>query len=176
MLLLSLALLLLPSAVRAQDAPLRRFEIEGVGTLAVPVPPTWRASREKDTTVLYRAPTGELLMLSVLRNATGAGDFVAPARVRGELEADGRSHLDTAVEKKLELVELKGASNTGYYFVLTDRKLVDREPGPNEYRVLTRGMLGAGELLLYFTLLSQQKDTPALREALAALRAAKVSR
>jgi hypothetical protein len=156
----------------ADDTQLRRFPISGVGTLVVPLPERWTDTGDKAGSRIYRTPSGETLMLTILRNADGRSDFAAPARIRQALEAEGRPHVPGSVEQALEFVEIVGASNTGYYFSLTDRNLVGKEPGPTEYRVMTQGMLGVGELLLYFTVLSQQKDTTIVREALAAMRGA----
>ncbi len=169
--LLSL-LLVFSSDARADDAR-RRFRIAGAGTLVIPLRETWNAAGDKDGSLLYRAPGGEMLILTVLQNKEGRSDFTAPARLRQELEAAGKPHLEHTAEKAIDLVEIQGTSNTGYYFSLTDSNLVGKEPGPSEYRAITEGMLGVkNELLLKFTVLSQQRDATAVQQALAAMRSA----
>jgi hypothetical protein len=65
---------------------------------------------------------------------------------------------------------MKGINHTGYYFSITDKA-----PNPGEYRYMTGGSIGVGNLLLNFTILHRVKDAQTVRDALSLLREAKQS-
>jgi hypothetical protein len=173
---LPLALLLAVAACATLPPAGRSFEIEGEGTLIVALPRSWQVELgdqpPADLAILFVAPTGEQLLLSVFRKRTSQPEFNAGPQVREVVARAGATQLPGAVEPELKLLQLQGTSHTGYYFALTDRALVGKTPPQDEFRVMTHGGLGVGELLLSFTLLSQERDAPAVREALAALGAA----
>jgi hypothetical protein len=74
------------------------------------------------------------------------------------------------VETKIVLQEIKGVNNTGYCFFVTDKA-----PNPGEYRYITRGAIGVGNLLLNATILHRVKESESVKEALSMLREAKQS-
>lgn len=90
-------------------------------------------------------------------------DFNSSARIRQLLEAEGGRLLPQAVEKEIQLHELKGQPLSGYYFSITD-KAPKLEPG--EYRYMTQGGCGVGDLLVIFTIFSNTKNSPALADTL----------
>jgi len=72
-----------------------------------------------------------------------------------------------SVEKKIELKKLEGASGPGYYFSVTDR-----EPGPGEYRYLTKGMVRVSKLLVGFTILTNDGQEHIVKNAIAMVKSA----
>ena len=84
------------------------------------------------------------------------------------INQDGQKLLNKTVETKIVLQEIKGTNNTGCYFSITDKA-----PDPGEYRYMTRGGIGVGNLLLSVTVLHRVKDSEAVKEALSILREAK---
>jgi len=65
----------------------------------------------------------------------------------------------------IEIRTLKVDGGTGYYFSATDRA-----PNPGEYKYLTQGMLPVGELVVTFTILSNDGGEAAVSAALTLLR------
>ncbi|MBN1909247.1 MAG: hypothetical protein JW818_05880 [Pirellulales bacterium] len=76
--------------------------------------------------------------------------------------------LPKAVEKQVELKEIKGATSSGYYFLVTDKA-----PKPGEFPYAVSAGLGVGDLLLHVTLLCRDKNDPAIETMLKALQQAK---
>jgi hypothetical protein len=104
----------------------------------------------------------------VLWSKKGEPGFNSPDRVRALLEKDGKRILPKTVETKIVLQELKGVHNIGYYFSVTDKA-----PDPGEYRYMTQGKIGVGNLLLSFTILTRVKESESAKDALTMLREAK---
>lgn len=74
--------------------------------------------------------------------------------------------LPGAVETTVKLQDLKGASASGYYFLVTDKA-----PGPGEYLYAVNGEFGVGDLLVHVTILLRDKNDANLAVALKALEA-----
>jgi hypothetical protein len=72
-----------------------------------------------------------------------------------------------AVEESIEIRRLQGGSGIGFYFAATDRA-----PQPEEFRYMNQGALQAGELTLWFTILTNDGQDTVAVEALAMLQAA----
>ena len=71
-------------------------------------------------------------------------------------------------ESDIPILELRGGSGPGYYISATDK-----DPGPNEYKYLTQGAMGVDDLLLTFTVLTNETDSPVVKDALDMLRSAR---
>ncbi|MEQ8937563.1 MAG: hypothetical protein RLT30_02565, partial [Gammaproteobacteria bacterium] len=65
----------------------------------------------------------------------------------------GNNTLSYSDENQLELKEITGRAGQGYYFELTDSSA-----GEDEYRYLTQGALGVGQVLLVFSLFSNDAN------------------
>lgn len=90
-----------------------------------------------------------------------------PEEMKSSVEraADGASQQ--AVEKTIPIRELKGSSGKGYYFSATDKA-----PKPDEFKYLTQGMLGVGDLAVTFTILTNDGQDAVVKEALSMLSSA----
>lgn len=73
------------------------------------------------------------------------------------------------MESTITLKEIKGTSGAGYYFNVTDRA-----PKPEEFKFMTQGVLRVGELLLAFTILSNDGAEAAVSNTLKMLREARL--
>ena len=171
-----LVLFLIASVVSAEgQKKTRRYPIPEHETLELNVPSPWKAGIHKPQekmvpTIIFNPAKGNdfEVMISVLSGKTGDKDFNSQEIVRAFVEKDGQKLLPNAAEPKIVLQEIKGVNNTGYYFSITDKS-----PNPGEYRYMTRGAIGVGDLLLNFTILHRVKDSQAVRDALSVLREAK---
>ena len=153
----------------------RKYPIPDRGMLELNVPDSWRDKVHKPqenlpSTIIFTPSSGDdfEVLITVLWSKKGEPGFNSPGRVRALLEKDGKRILPKTVETKIVLQELKGLHDIGYYFSVTDKA-----PEPGEYRYMTQGKIGAGNLLLSFTLLTRVKDSESVKDALAMIREAR---
>ena len=160
--------------ISAQENAIRPYQIPGHGVLELRVPTSWRDEVETIPggipTITFHPQTGAQfeVLVSVLWSKTGQAGFNSTAQVRAQVERNGLSLLSTAVEPQLVLEELRGPSGAGYYYSFTDNA-----PKPGEYKYLTQGGMGVGDLLLSFTILTHAKDSKPVQYALTMLREAR---
>jgi hypothetical protein len=72
-----------------------------------------------------------------------------------------------AFETDITVQEMKGTTGVGYHYAVTDRA-----PKPGEFKRMKQGMLRVGDLLVSFTILSQDAADPVNVEATAMLEGA----
>jgi hypothetical protein len=88
--------------------------------------------------------------------------------VRQNVEQGLKAIRGQAVEKNIPIVEFKGRGGAGWYYDATDRA-----PKPGEFVLLRQGMLiASGELVLWFTILTNERQDPALAGAMRMLQGA----
>ncbi|HVP80380.1 MAG TPA: hypothetical protein VMV04_21055 [Thermodesulfobacteriota bacterium] len=173
-----LAILVIASALlAAEQRKIRKYPIPEHGTLELNVPTPWKETVHKPQenmppTIIFDPAKGNdfQVMIAVTWGKTGDQDFNSKEKVRAYVENHGRQFLPNAAEGKIVLQEIKGGSNAGYYFSITDKA-----PNPGEYRYMSRGSISVGNLLLNFTILHRVKESQAVRDALSVLREAKQS-
>ena len=170
--------LLIPSLVSAAgQKTIRKYPIPEHGTLELNVPTPWKGQAHKPRenmppTIIFNPAQGNdfQVMITVLWGKTGEQDFNRHDKVRTFVERDGQKLLPNSAEPNIVLQEIKGVNNAGYYFSITDKA-----PNPGEYRYMTRGAIGVGDLLLNFTILHRVRDAQSVRDGLSVLREAKQS-
>jgi hypothetical protein len=173
-----LAILLIASMVLAAgQKTIRKYPIPEHGTLELSVPTSWKVEVHKPQekmhpTIIFNPAKGNdfQVLITVLWGKTGDPDFNSQEKVRTFVEKDGQKLLPSTVEPNIVLQEIKGVNNAGYYFSVTDKA-----PNPGEYRYMTRGAIGVGNLFLNFTILHRVKDSQSVRDALSVLQEAKQS-
>ncbi|HXR57888.1 MAG TPA: hypothetical protein VN747_01085, partial [Burkholderiales bacterium] len=74
---------------------------------------------------------------------------------------------EQAVENNIPVVEFAGKSGAGYYFDATDK-----DPAPGEFKYLRQGMLIVDGIALGFTILTNSRQEPVVREAMQMLQGA----
>lgn len=156
---------------------IKKYRIPEHGTLELNVPTPWKGEIHKarenmPPTFIFTPAKGNdfQVIISVLWGKKGDQEFNSPERVRIFIEKDGQKLLPNTVEGKILLQEIKGATQSGYYYSITDKA-----PNPAEYRYMTRGAIGVGNLLLNYTILHRVKDSQAVKDALSIVREAKQS-
>jgi len=164
------ALLLLAACAHGRSAPpsglpagwsARAFVVQGGGRLVLGLPPGWSATEgeEGEASVpaikLRKAGARFVVLLSPLRSPAEPESPEA----RGDTaqlfaELGRRKALGGSVETEIPLESLSGPDGVrGAYFSATDRDLVGREPGGDEYRHVLQGAAAVGPVILAFTLL-----------------------
>jgi hypothetical protein len=173
-----LVTLLLTSIVSAAgQKAIKKYPIPEHGTLELNVPAAWKGEVHKPQetippTIIFTPAKGNdfEVMITTSSGHTGEQEFNSQDKVRTLVEKDSQKLLPTATETKIVLQEIKGVTHTGYYFSITDKAL-----NPGEYRYMTRGVIGVGNLLLSVTILHRVKDSQSVKDALSFLREAKQS-
>ena len=154
---------------------IRKYSIPDHGVLELNVPATWqekvhKAQENLPPTIIFNpaSETDFQVIITLFWSKKGEQGFNSADKVRKLVDQEGKKLLPQAVETKILLKEIKGTNNNGYYFSLTDKA-----PNPGEYRYMTRGGIGVGNLLLSLTVLHRVKDSESVEAALSALREAK---
>jgi hypothetical protein len=155
----------------------RTFSIPEHGILELNVPTSWKDNIHKPQkdmfpTIIFVPAKGNdfQVLITVIWSKTGEQDFNSPAKLRALVEQDGQRILPKAVESKLVVQQMRGVHNIGYFFSLTDKA-----PNPGEFRYMTRGGIGVGNLLLNATILYRVKDSECVKDVLSVLREANQS-
>jgi hypothetical protein len=159
--------------VRPQGEPVEpekpgTYTVPGHGQLQFAVPAGW-------TSEVRRAPSGHptfafqpgsdpgiKLLVTVMWSPTGDPSFNTAESIRDIVTTVGNRLLPTAVEKAINLREIRTRSGIGYWFSLTDRA-----PKPGEFEYMAQGCVPAGDLLLTFTVLTRTAPPQGAQEGLA---------
>lgn len=146
----------------------REFPIPGDGILLLNLPTSWhdetyRPKEDQPSSIILRPKAGDefYCWITILWSQNGEPGFNHPDRIKVFVKQDGEAFLNRAVETQILLQELQGSHSIGYFFTLTDKS-----PKRGEFRYMTRGAIGVGNLLLSFTHLYHKKDSPSLKEIL----------
>lgn len=159
----------------ADDSRLKRYELPNLDALELSLPAGWVERVEPD-------PAGEQAL--TFEFAPGEGPpfqaFVTPqwsepgelavldaAALRGQVQQAAERIRAQSVETQIEIRRLQGESGVGFYFAATDRA-----PRPEEFRYMTQGALQAGDLVLWFTILTNDGQETVVADGLAMLQSA----
>ena len=172
--LLLVVQLLAAGASLAADEAQKRYPLPGQGFFQLNVPKSWRDEVQQPKpgmppTIAFHAAQGkpfDVLVTPLWRTQPNA-----PVPTKEDLRKRVDNAIDAvrndAVEKDIQAIELQGASGAGYYFTVTDRA-----PKPGEYKFMTQGMLKVSDLVVTFTILTNDGQQEVTRAALGMLRTA----
>ena len=102
----------------------------------------------------------------VARQRQGASADTA-IKMRSSVQEGADKVKPNTLEQYLPVEQLTGAPGPGYYFSATDR-----EPKPGEFKYLTQGMLLVGDVVVAFSILTNDAQEKVRDQALAMLRSA----
>ncbi len=167
-------LLLLSACAHAEPTGFRAYQLPGHGTLQLSVPHSWNdqmRQRQQDMppTILFTPERGYAFNVQVTLLWPPKPDAVMPGieEIRRTVSKAADDAKPQAAETAITIEEIPGSSGNGYYFAVTDRA-----PKPGEFKYMTQGMLRVGELMLAFTVLSNDGAAPAVKDALTMLKSA----
>ena len=109
-----------------------------------------------------------MVLITALWSPTQDSSFNSSARVRALVEETAVKLSPQAVERAIPIHEIHGTAGRGYYFSATDKA-----PGPDEYKYLTQGALAVDDLLLTFTVLTNEANSAVVNDALDVVRSAR---
>lgn len=162
-------LLTFSGLVSAEDAVFRTYQLAEHGEFRLKVPASWKDSvsqrvRGAPPTITFRAQNGSPSFQVIVTPVWPMRpDIKAPTmeELRRNVQEASDEAISQAVEATLVVKELKGVSN-GYYFTATDRA-----PKPGEYKLMNQGMVGAQDLRVAFTILTNDGEDAIVKAALA---------
>jgi hypothetical protein len=138
------------------------------GALALQVPDGWvmdnsRGAADNPPTLAFKPPAGDEFAVLV----TPFWNLDTSEHNLGEIAGNMLADIAAmAVERELGLVPLGGGA-TGYFFRATDSTLVSRKRIPDgEYLHLTSGAVATGDLVLTFTILTNERPSGVIDKAL----------
>jgi hypothetical protein len=161
---------ILPSGASPSGFPLpdgKQLEME--------VPKNWRSASEVQRpamTVRLSPKVGEsfVVLLTWMPVQPGA-PASSPEGLRALVMEKGQQDLASAVQEKIEMVELKGEQGVAYLYHVTDR---NPEKGPGDYREATQGAMLLGTYLGTVTILTHTGDSETVEQAKKALASARI--
>ena len=163
----------LGAAIAIAAASPAHIVVPGRGDMVLAVPAGWAQTRGPGTengppTLSLKESSGRTFHvdLTVLgRNADGTRND--PTRIRAFVGEAAKAAESQSVEKHLAIRDLPGANGRGFYFLATDRA-----PAPGEWKYLTQGAVGVGNVLLVFTILTNDGQDEIAAAALQMVRQA----
>lgn len=142
-----------------------RLTLDVDRSLNLKVPKTWKREREAKTpignipTIQFRPEDGKSfsVQFSMIESETKDPSKLIDQLAKSILD----QYASQSVEKDLKLKPLKGASGVGQYLSATDPT-----PKPGEYKFVTSGIMPAEELIVLFTVLTNDGQQAVVDAAL----------
>ena len=171
----ALAAALVAAAALAQEE-LRSYVVPARGTLTLQVPLDWYDEPKIGPTGIpsirffdrVEVPRGFEMSATVLWTPPGASPYGSKASLRALVQKAAEDVAPGAAERDFPLQEFPVEGGAGFLFEATAKAV---RPGEPAY--LTRGALGAGDVTITFTILTTERKSPAIAQAIEMLRAAR---
>ena len=156
----------------AEPTTIRTFTIPAHGSLQLSTPQSWpvetRSAPNHSLPTIAFGP-GEGATYQVLVTPLPPAHKGQPPLAAGALKKMVEHAADDAraqsIEKSLAVKEFKSGAHVGYYFSATDRA-----PRPDEFKYMTQGMFGLGDMLITFTILTNDGYESVVPAALTMIR------
>ena len=152
----------------AADGEKKAFPLPDNSKLELTIPSGWK-DELKEKTIAFSPREGapfQVAVAPVARQRSGAGADTT-IKMRHSVQQAADKIKPSALEEYLTVEQLAGAPGPGYYFSATDR-----DPKPGEFKHLTQGMLLVGDVVVAFSIFTNDGQEKAKDEALAMLKSA----
>jgi hypothetical protein len=161
-------------AVAAEQTNDRRYPLPEHGVFQMKVPASWKDEVQQPPdqlppTIVLRPASGDQFQAFITPIWPAKNDAPAPSdeAIRQLVQNAAEDAQSQATEKALKLMELQGSSGHGYYFSATDKA-----PKPGDFKFMTQGVLRVGELVVTFTILTNDDKRDVESAALTMLKGA----
>jgi hypothetical protein len=159
----------------AQEEP-RTYTVPARGKLTFQVPADWYDEPKIGPTGIpsirffdrVETPRGFEMSTTVLWTPPGASPYGSKASLRALVQKAAEDVAPGAAEREFPLREFPVEGGAGFLFEATAKAA---KPGEPAY--LTRGALGAGDLTITFTILTTERQSPTIAQAIEMLRTAR---
>jgi hypothetical protein len=166
---------LLASTAAAQEEA-RAYDVPARGRLMLSVPAEWydepKAGPSGIPTIRFfdriAAPRALDMSVTVLWSPPGASPYAAKNQLRALVAKAAEDVAPGAAEQQFPLQEFPVENGAGFYFEATAKAV---QPGEPAY--LTRGALAEGDVTITFTILTTERKSPAVAQAIEMLRTAR---
>jgi hypothetical protein len=156
----------------AANGEKKAFPLPDKSSLVLTIPPGWKDELKENqgsapASIVLSPSNGtpfQVVVTPVARQTPGASVQTA-IKMRQSVQQAADKVKPSAVEPYLSVEELPGAPAPGYYFSATDR-----EPKPGEYKYLTQGMLLVSDVVVSFSVLTNDGREKVKDAALAMLK------
>jgi hypothetical protein len=172
-LLIGLAMSIAGAAAHGEAPGLRRYELPNLDTLELVLPAGWtdRVDQPQGGRMTIELAIAEGSPPQVFITPEwldpSASDIRETPALRDAIRDAAERVRPQAVESYLEVRQISGANGIGYYFAATDRS-----PRADEFKYMSQGALQAGDLTLWFTILTNDGQDTVAVEALSVLQTA----
>jgi hypothetical protein len=151
----------------------RRYPLGDYGFFRVDIPLSWKDELQQPAkrlppTISLSPKAGNSFQILITPIWGAKKEVLEDAAIKELVRKSAETARPQAVEKTLRLVGLQGASSKGYYFFSTDKA-----PRPGEFKYMTQGVLAVGDLIVTFTILTNNNHEEVAKEALTLLREAR---
>lgn len=168
------ALLLAASLACAEPTAIRTFAVPDHGSLRLSAPKSWpvetRSAPNRNLPTIAFGPregASYQVLITPLSPASKDQPPLPAGAVKQMVERAAQDARAQSVEKSLAVKQLKSGAHVGYYFSATDRA-----PKSDEYKYMTQGMFGLGEMMLTFTILTNDGYETVVPAALTMIKSA----
>lgn len=172
--IVGLVLILTSFMALAENVVVRSYELQKHGTFELKVPASWRDYVAQPPgglppTITLSPKMGAKFQILVTPVWPARADVKSPTpdKLRASVRRAADIAVQQSVEKSIEVKELKGSANTGYYFAATDRA-----PQPGEFKYINQGVIAVNDLGVAFTILTNDGQDAIVKEALSLLSSA----
>jgi len=160
--LLALGTVLAPADVTSGGHK-QRYALPPHGELELTLRQAWKSQSKPSPRnlppTIEISPSADQEFVILITSLPVQGTIIDRADLKGSLERLAQAAVAQSVEKRAVMVPLKGPQTDGCYFSVTDSA-----PAPGEYKYMSQGLANVGELLLQFTILSND-PTQKVRDA-----------
>jgi predicted Zn-dependent protease len=170
-----LSLFFIASTALAGEISSRNYPLPDHGSIEFQVPSNWEDSLSQPPnrlppTIEFKQKAGHPFIMLITPMWPAKENITLPDgdNLRKSVQEAADRVASSAVEKNINIVELNGPSAHGYYFSLTDRA-----PKPGEYKYLTQGHVRVGDLMVIFTILTNDGQDNVISDGLALMKSAK---
>ena len=151
----------------------RRYSLGDYGLFRIDIPSSWKDElsqppKRTPPTISLTPKAGDPFQILITPIWGAKKEGLKDEAIKELVQKSAERVKPQAVEKTLQLVELRGTSSRGYYFFVTDKA-----PKPDEYKYMTQGVLAVGDLIVTFTVLTNGNHEKVAKEALTMLREAR---
>ena len=158
----------------AGEVGIRRYQLPDHGSIQLNVPTLWKDEIRQPPnrlppTITFKQKAGASFQVLVTPIWAAKKDMSPSSAesLRQQVQQAAEHAQSQSVEKTIRIKEMNGQSGPGYYFSVTDRA-----PGPGEYKYMTQGMVRVSNLVVTFTILTNDDQGNIVTNAIATLKSA----
>jgi hypothetical protein len=142
------------------------------GTFLVSAPASWKDDVNQPQpsappTILFEPSTGKPFQVLLTPIWKPRPDVPTPTKdaLRQQVQRAADELKSDRIANQIKVVELQGKGGPGFYYSATDKA-----PKPGEFKYLTQGLIMASELMVSFTVLTNDGQEQVVRDALSLIR------